>query len=285
MTANITLYHSLCRFSRLQIRRQKSTARYITSRATHLVELTRSANMGAVPFGHGMFLLLLFLGISYLSTTHGRVLVRPSTTALSRYDDEFSGDVQTYDLLDTDSKSQIDTNVTSLDHGIDDISSYITSKRLHRRAGKQPPPATDSQFTASAAKGCSMLYMLAASGEDALTRMKTNPKLLSLVSSQSNWDNTEALEQYGWTEKQNDVNWAYMGVNDVMKDLGIDTASKANSNVQLVQDQAVEADGTKFVVSLTGERLPSAGNDRKTNIRNRHRKEPTTRPSMSKPAS
>lgn len=188
MTANITLYHSLCRFSRLQIRRQKSTARYITSRATHLVELTRSANMGAVPFGHGMFLLLLFLGISYLSTTHGRVLVRPSTTALSRYNDEFSGDVQTYDLLDTDSKSQIDTNVTSLDHGIDDISSYITSKRLHRRAGKQPPPATDSQFTASAAKGCSMLYMLAASGEDALTRMKTNPKLLSLVSSQSKWE-------------------------------------------------------------------------------------------------
>ena len=130
-----------------------------------------------------------------------------------------------------------------------------------------------------------MLYMLAANGDDALTRMKTNPKLLSLVSSQSKWDNTGTLEQYGWTEEQNDVNWAHMGVNDVMKDLGIDTASKANSNVELVQDQAVEADGTKFVVSLTGERHPSAGNDRKTNIRNRHRKEPTTRPSISKPAS
>ena len=195
-----------------------------------------------------MFLLLLFLGISYLSTTHGRVLVRPSTTALSRYDDEFSGDVQTYGLLDTDSKSQIDTNVTSLDHGIDDISSYITSKRLHRRAGKQPAPATDSQSTALAAKGCSMLYMLAANAEDALTRMKTNPKLLSLSSSQSKWDNAGALKQYGWMETKNAVNWAYMGVNDVMKDLGIDTTSKANTNVQLVQDQVVEVDGTKFVV-------------------------------------
>jgi hypothetical protein len=30
--------------------------------------------MGAVPFRHGMFLLLLFLGISYLSTADGRVL-------------------------------------------------------------------------------------------------------------------------------------------------------------------------------------------------------------------
>ena len=214
--------------------------------------------MGAVPFRHGVFLLLLFLGISYLSTTHGRVLVRPSTTALSRHDDQFSGDVQTYDLLDTDSNPQIETNLTFLDHGIDDISSYITSKRLHRRAGKQPAPATDSQSTALAAKGCSMLYMLAANAEDALTRMKTNPKLLSLSSSQSKWDNAGALKQYGWTETKNAVNWAYMGINDVMKDLGIDTASKANTNVQLVQDQAVEVDGTKFVVGSTGEKHPSA---------------------------
>jgi hypothetical protein len=102
------------------------------------------------------------------------------------------------------------------------------------------------------------LYMLAANAEDALTRMKTNPKLLSLSSSQSKWDNAGALKQYGWTETKNAVNWAYMGINDVMEDLGIDTASKANTNVQLVQDQAVEVDGTKFVVGLTGEDHPPA---------------------------
>lgn len=210
--------------------------------------------MGALPSRHGWFLLFIFLSISYLVPTHGRVLVRPFTNTPARSNDEFSRGVQTYSLLDTDSKSQIDSNITSLDHVIDDISSYIASKRLHRRAGKQPQPATDSQLTASTTKGCSMLYVLAANAEDALTRMKTNPKLLSLTSSQSKWDNAGALKQYGWTEKKNDVNWAYMGVNDVMKDLEIDTASKANSNVQLVQDQAVEVDGTKFVVSLTGER-------------------------------
>jgi len=98
-----------------------------------------------------------------------------------------------------------------------------------------------------------MLYMLAASADDALTRMKTNSKLLSLTASQSKWDNAGALKQYGWTETKKPVNWAYMGVNDVMKDLGIDTANKANSNIQLVQDKAVEIDGKEFVVSLTGE--------------------------------
>lgn len=99
-----------------------------------------------------------------------------------------------------------------------------------------------------------MLYMLAANAEDALTRMKTNPKLLSLTSSQSRWDNAGALKQYGWTETKNAVNWAYMGINDVMKDLGIDASSKANSNVQ---DTAVEVDGAKFVVSLAGGKYPS----------------------------
>ena len=95
--------------------------------------------------------------------------------------------------------------------------------------------------------------MLAANADDALTRMKTNPKLLSLTTSQSKWDNAGALKQYGWTETKNAVNWAYMGINDVMNDLKIDTASKANSNVQLVQDQAVEVDGKKFVVGSIGE--------------------------------
>jgi hypothetical protein len=178
------------------------------------------------------------------------VLVRPATTALVRYNDAFPDEEQATNLFDRDLKSQTNTNNTSFDQETDDILSYITSQHLHRRAGKRPPAATDSQFTASAAKGCSMLYMLAANAEDALTRMKTNPKLLSLTSSQSKWDNTGALKQYGWTETKNGANWAYMGVNDVMQDLGIDTASKSNSNVQLVQDTAVEVDGTKFVVSL-----------------------------------
>lgn len=80
-----------------------------------------------------------------------------------------------------------------------------------------------------------MLYMLADNAEDALTRMKTNPKLLSLATSQSSWDNASALKQYGWTETKNSANWAYIGVNDVMQELWINTASKSNSNVQLVQ--------------------------------------------------
>jgi hypothetical protein len=230
-------------------------------------------------------MILIFLGLNYLSPTHGRVLVRPSIPTLDRYSNEFPGEVQTYNLLDRNSNSQTDTNITSLDQSFDDISSYITTKQLHRRAGKQPAPATDSQFTASAAKGCSMLYMLAANAEDALTRMKTNPKLLSLTSSQSKWDNAGALKQYGWTETKNAVNWAYMGINDVMKDLGIDTASKANSNVQLVQDTAVEVDRTKFVVGLTGEKHQSARIKDNTDLPNRPPKEPTTKPSTSKPAS
>jgi hypothetical protein len=230
-------------------------------------------------------MILIFLGLHYLSPTHGRVLVRPSIPTLDRYSNEFPGEVQTYNLLDRNSNSQTDTNITSLDQSFDDISSYITTKQLHRRAGKQPAPATDSQFTASAAKGCSMLYMLAANAEDALTRMKTNPKLLSLTSSQSKWDNAGALKQYGWTEAKNAVNWAYMGINDVMKDLGIDTASKANPNVQLVQDTAVEVDRTKFVVGLTGEKHQSARIKDNTDLPNRPPKEPTTKPSTSKPAS
>jgi hypothetical protein len=65
------------------------------------------------------------------------------------------------------------------------------------------------------------------------------------------------LKQYGWTETEKDVNWDNLGVNDVMKDLGIDTSSKTKSNMQLVQDQAVEVDGTKFVASLAGYKHPS----------------------------
>jgi len=94
-----------------------------------------------------------------------------------------------------------------------------------------------------------MLYMIAANADDALTRLKTNPKLTGLTSSQSRWDNAGALKTYGWVEKKDTVNWAYFGVNDVMKDLGIDTMSKDNVNVQLLQEEAVTVDGTSYVVS------------------------------------
>jgi hypothetical protein len=71
-------------------------------------------------------MILIFLGLNYLSPTHGRVLVRPSIPTLDRYSNEFPGEVQTYNLLDRNSNSQTDTNITSLDQSFDDISSYIT---------------------------------------------------------------------------------------------------------------------------------------------------------------
>lgn len=94
-----------------------------------------------------------------------------------------------------------------------------------------------------------MLYMIAASADDALTRLKTDPKLSGLTSSQSRWDNPGALSTYGWNEKKDPVNWAYMGVNNVMEELGIDIASGDNLNVQLLQETAVTVDGTSYVVS------------------------------------
>jgi len=94
-----------------------------------------------------------------------------------------------------------------------------------------------------------MLYMIAANADDALTRLKTNPKLTGLTSSQSRWDNAGALSTYGWTELKNTVNWAYMGINDAMKELAIDPASKDNLNIQLLQESEVTVDGTSYVVS------------------------------------
>jgi hypothetical protein len=89
------------------------------------------------------------------------------------------------------------------------------------------------------------------------------------------------VKQYGWTEKKNAVNWAYMGVNDMMKGLGIDTTSKANTNVQLVQDQADEVCGGFD----RRKKHPPTSNVTDTDLRNRPRRESTTKPSTSKPAS
>lgn len=123
-----------------------------------------------------------------------------------------------------------------------------------------------------------MLYMIAANADDALTRLKTNPKLTGLTSSQSRWDNAGALKQYGWVEKQDPVNWAYMGVNDVMKELEIDTMSKNNVNVQLVQETAVTVDGTSYVVSEVQFEDSLCGLE-STDRYERHRRESTIKPS------
>lgn len=197
-----------------------------------------------------LLLLLLFLGISHLFRVNERVIVRPSVSTLLPFNTDLQFGNEAHKLLRRDSHSLVEANYSTPHQGDDNILPFIHSRHLHRRAGKQPAPATDIELASSAAKGCSMLYMLAANADDALTRLKTNPKLIGLTSSQSKWDNAGALKQYGWTETKDPVNWGYMGVNKVMQDIGVDTASKDNVNVQLVQDTAVEVDGKKFVVSI-----------------------------------
>lgn len=199
-------------------------------------------------------LLLFLVNIWLVPSALGRVLFRPSNGV----SDSFTTDEGTGILLKQHSEPLHLRNVTGLHLPEDNVFPILTPNRIFRRAPKQPPPATDDELASSAAKGCSMLYMLAANADDALTRMKTNPKLKTLQSSQSTWTNAGALKQYGWTEKKDQVNWAYMGVNDVMEELAIDTASKDNQNVQLLQDTVVEVDGTKFVVSRVATRLDVA---------------------------
>jgi hypothetical protein len=200
-------------------------------------------------FGTSLFLLISWLSFNYLPLVSGRVLVRPSVSTLLPYNTDSTSNQYAPQLLDRSLHQPTTTNVTSSDQIYNDLLSFLSSKRLQRRAGKHPAPATDSEFAASAAKGCSMLYMIAANAGDALTRLKTNPSLKGLTSSQSQWDNAGALKTYGWAELKDTVNWAYMGVNDVMKDLGIDTASKDNVNIQLLQENAVTVDGTSYAVS------------------------------------
>lgn len=191
---------------------------------------------------------LLCLITSYLSLVYSRVLVRPSVTTLLPYNTDLSNDQNAVELLDRNDEPSVSTNVTTSDQTYDDLLSFLTKKRLHRRAGKQPAVATDDEFTASAAKGCSMLYMLAANADDALTRLKTNPKLSGYKSSQSQWDNAGALKGYGWSDKKDGANWAYMGINDAMKDLGI-PQNDDTSNFVMVQDKTVTVDGKNYVVN------------------------------------
>ena len=199
--------------------------------------------------GTSLFLLIFCLGFNFLPLVLSRVLNRPSVSTLLPFNTDSTSNQYAPQLLNHSYHQPKTTNATTTDQIYNDLVSFLSSKRLQRRAGKQPDPVTDSHFAASAAKGCSMLYMIAANADDALTRLKTNSKLTGLTSSQSRWDNAGALSTYGWVEKKDPVNWPYMGVNDVMKDLEIDIGSKDNLNVQLLQETAVTVEGTSYVVS------------------------------------
>lgn len=189
---------------------------------------------------------LVFLNICLSDPVSGRVLLRPSNSAAIRGITDTT--INTNTIFKNDSEYLAHTNTSKRHSSTDDLFPVFAPNHLYGRAGKQPSAATDAELGESAAKGCSMLYMLAANADDALTRMKLNPKLKTLQSSQSKWDDAGALKQYGWTEKKDPVNWALMEVNDVMKDLEIDTDSKDNMNIRLMQDTEVEVDGTKFAV-------------------------------------
>lgn len=231
----------------------------------------------------GLSLILLFSTISSLLLVSSRVLVRPSVSTLIPYNTDLINDQLTGELLDHSDDPPVSTNVTTSDQVYDDLLFFLSKKRLQRRAGKQPAVATDDEFSASAAKGCSMLYMLAANADDALTRLKTNPKLAEYKSSQSSWDNAGALKTYGWSDKKDNANWAYMGINEAIKDLGI-PQNDDTSNFVMVQDKAVTVDGKSYVVSERPrtDSLPSLIN---ANIHPRRPRELTTKPSTSQPVS
>ena len=126
----------------------------------------------------------------------------------------------------------------------------ISPQRRQANKIRQPPPASADDFAKAVAKGCNLLYMIRASPSDALTRMQQNPALKSLHDSQSPWTNAGALATYGWTVIKNNVNWAYMGIKEVTDELKIDTTdSKANLNVQLLQNKAVTVEGKAYAIS------------------------------------
>ncbi|OQO14140.1 hypothetical protein B0A48_01016 [Cryoendolithus antarcticus] len=125
------------------------------------------------------------------------------------------------------------------DDGTGQLGVYQPRIGLRQAGLKQPSPIQDSELKALASKGCNLLYMMAASKENALTRMQRNPKSQSLLSSESTWTNAVTLKDNGWRETNDKMeNWAYAGINEVLKDLKVDpTDSTNNRNIQLVQDQ------------------------------------------------
>lgn len=215
--------------------------------------LETPAQLGTMPthhMGRKAFLFVACLVSGWFPLVCSRALVRSSLNSVAPSDAVSNGQQYAHDFRFRDDHETVSANVNTTDTIYNDVLSFSSTKRVHRRAGKQPSPATDDVFTSSAAKGCSMLYMLAANADDALARLKANnPSLTSLPSSQSPWDNAGALKQYGWSDKKDSVNWAYMGINKVMEELAIDTSSDDNKNIQLIQDTAVTVDGKSYVVS------------------------------------
>lgn len=200
--------------------------------------------------GRKMSLFVAYLVLGCLPSAYSRALVRPSANSIVPNDAVFNDQQYAPELRPRNDPEAVSANVNASDTIYNDALSFLSTKRVYRRAGKQPPPASADEFASSAAKGCSMLYMLAANADDALARLKANnPSLTSLSSSQSSWDNARALSQYGWSEKKDSVNWAYMGIKEAMQELEIDTTSQDNNNVQLIQDTAVTVDGKSYVVS------------------------------------
>lgn len=197
-----------------------------------------------------MYSFIAYLIAIWIPLVCSRALLRSSVSTILANDAVLDSGQYAHKLLAQNEYQAVSSNVNASDQIYHDVLSFLSTQRLHRRAGKQPAPATNDILATSAAKGCNLLYMLAANADDALTRLKANnPGLTGLSSSQSAWDNAGALKQYGWTEKKDSVNWPYMGINDVMKELDIDTTSKDNMNIQLVQDTAVTVHGKDFVVS------------------------------------
>nr|OQO24852.1 hypothetical protein B0A51_07850 [Rachicladosporium sp. CCFEE 5018] len=131
------------------------------------------------------------------------------------------------------------------DDGASQLGFYQPNTGLRRRAGLKPPIAlTASELTAQASKGCNLLYMMAASADDALIRMQRNPASKGLLSSQSIFTNAGDLKtRGGWSDKKPGMtlaNWAYAGIPKIVEELKIKTTDdKANLNVQLTQDQQV----------------------------------------------
>lgn len=191
------------------------------------------------PVGLGVFLVYVLLDASY-STAEAALEVAQPVPAL------------VFDSGQPVAAHAVNKNLVH--RAISDQEDHdLPSPRLRRRQTiktKQPAPASADDFTAAAAKGCNLLYMIRASPSAALTRMQQNPSLRPLTDSQSSWNNADALAQYGWTEIKSTVNWAYMGIKEVTDELKIDTTdTKANLNVQLWQNKEVTVGTTKYASS------------------------------------
>lgn len=135
-------------------------------------------------------LLLILVNIWLVPSALGRVLFRPSNGV----SDPFTTDEGTGILLKQHSEPLHLRNVTGLHLPEDNVFPILTPNRIFRRAPKQPPPATDDELASSAAKGCSMLYMLAANADDALTRIEDESETKDLAELAEHMDQRRGVE-------------------------------------------------------------------------------------------